>query len=272
MNGILLLTIVLSVSIAPLSAKHRPAPGGASPDGKPSGLQIRCVRHAGGVTPDGTASTNALEAIDRSYADGDYFLELDFNWTSDGELVCIHDWHSQFSENIRDCEPLSLREFENIKIYGKYRPLTLASLARWLADHPKAYIITDIKRNPVEGHAKIAREYPGLIDRFIPQIYFFDEYDPVRGQGYQNIILTLYAMSSADKLNSRLLVKFARERPLFALTFDKTLATGSYVAELLDAGIPLYTHTVNDPDEIRRHLAMGVTGVYSDFSQNHIFR
>jgi glycerophosphoryl diester phosphodiesterase len=237
---------------------------------EPETPQIRCIRHAGGVTPDGTADTNALEAIDQSYADGDYFLELDFSWTSDDEMVCIHDWHSRFSESIRDGSPLTLAEFEEIKIFGTYQVMTLPSLTLWLEEHPEVRIVTDIKYRSVQGLAKIAGEYPHLIDRFIPQIYSFDEYGPVREQGYRDIILTLYAMSYEDKTNCPLLVDFALEHPLFAFTFDKTLANVRYVAGLMDAGIRLYTHTVNDADEIKDQLAMGITGVYSDYHQTDI--
>jgi arylsulfatase A-like enzyme len=52
------------------------------------------VAHAGGGIK-GRSYTNSLEALDENYRRGFRFFELDFNWTSDNQLVCIHDWESR---------------------------------------------------------------------------------------------------------------------------------------------------------------------------------
>ena len=33
---------------------------------------------------------------------------------------------------------------------------------------------------------------------------------------------------------------------------------------MLQSGIPLYIHTVNDPAEMESYLALGITGFYTD--------
>ena len=52
------------------------------------------ILHAGGVTPEGVTGSNSLEALEHSYENGFRLLELDFSWTCDGELVCVHDWNA----------------------------------------------------------------------------------------------------------------------------------------------------------------------------------
>jgi len=49
------------------------------------------ISHAGGGLEEGNYS-NSLEALDRAYADGLRYFEVDFSWTCDGKLVLIHDW------------------------------------------------------------------------------------------------------------------------------------------------------------------------------------
>ena len=77
-------------------------------------------------------------------------------------------------------------------------PLSFAGLADWLHAHPGATIVTDVKDDNLRALKKIAADYPDLIDRVIPQIYAFEEYEPVWNMGYRNIILTLYVKNYPD--------------------------------------------------------------------------
>lgn len=45
------------------------------------------ILHAGGITPAGTVGSNSLEALDYSYQRGYRAMEVDFFWTTDGQLV-----------------------------------------------------------------------------------------------------------------------------------------------------------------------------------------
>ena len=72
------------------------------------------ILHAGGVTPEGVTGSNSLEALEHSYENGFRLLELDFSWTCDGELVCVHDWNA-FYGRILDTDSPTLAQFEAVR-------------------------------------------------------------------------------------------------------------------------------------------------------------
>lgn len=66
------------------------------------------IVHAGGelwgVDSEGTFrsffGSNSLEGLENCVANGYNAIELDFNFTSDGHLVCIHDWSAEYIDTI----------------------------------------------------------------------------------------------------------------------------------------------------------------------------
>ncbi len=157
------------------------------------------ILHAGGVTPEGVTGSNSLEALEHSYENGFRLLELDFSWTCDGELVCVHDWNA-FYGRILDTDSPTLAQFEAVRdsTYG-FTSLTLDHLIAWLREHPGVSIVTDIKEDCAAGAALIAQRCPDLRSRFIIQIYHPEEYDQVADLGFEHIILTVYQMSWSEK-------------------------------------------------------------------------
>ncbi len=226
---------------------------------------IRYIIHAAG-TLDGLDGSNSLEGLTKSVEAGCKYIELDFQFTADGELACIHDWYTQYTDAIpENGTALTLDAFQNCKIYGTYTPLWLDSLATFLEEHPDIYIITDIKDRNVEGAAKIAADYPHLTDRFIVQIYDGSEYDPVREAGFEHIIYTLYRLDWHGKTDTAALSAFAAEHPLLAYTFSYELCdVEGYVDGMKNAGVPLYIHTVNGETEQEMYFEMGIDGIYTD--------
>ncbi len=233
----------------------------------PSPYRYVSILHAGG-TVDGKTGTNSQEAMDISYILNAQYLEVDFRWSSDDQLVCLNDWNVRYSSSIEDHVPLSLSEFKQIRILDEYTPMTLDLLIDWLKDHPGVRIITDVKEDNIEGLTLLAQTYPDMMDRFIPQIYYYSEYDAVAELGFQDIILTLYHMTWAEKTNASEVAEFAKAHKLWAITFGAELADtmpASYIATLKSAGTQLLIHTVNDESEITNYLQMGIDGIYRDY-------
>jgi glycerophosphoryl diester phosphodiesterase len=81
---------------------------------------ITYIYHAGGSI-NGQIESNSLEALEATYAAGGRFIELDFNWTTDGQLVCIHSFESKYSSAFSN-GAVSLETFMSTKIYGKSHP------------------------------------------------------------------------------------------------------------------------------------------------------
>ncbi len=222
------------------------------------------IIHAAGEI-DGIAGTNSMEALNNCYYQGYRYIELDFNFTTDGHLVGVHDWErNYFGSDYAFHGAVSYAEFQTLKIEGKYTPITMDSLAKWLFMHPNTYIVTDIKDRNVDGLYYIKQNYSYIIPQIMPQIYSEAEYEPVQLMGFQNIIYTLYKLTYSEKTDTDAVVAFAASHPLYAITFSSELAVPDYITRLKAAGTKLYTHTVNTQTEADIYGSMGVDGVYTD--------
>lgn len=223
---------------------------------------VKYIYHAGGIVNDDMI-TNSLEALNQTYFSGGRFIELDFNWTSDHQLVCVHEFSTRFSP-IFAGGAVSLSEFMQVKIKEKYTPLDLAALKDWMEDHPDVYIVTDVKSDNIKALKKIENDYPEMTDRVIPQIYDIDEYSTVSALGYENIILTLYLNGWEEKYKPENIVSSVAGKSFWAITFPESMANAGYVNALKGAGCFLFTHTINDPALAEQYLSLGMKGIYTD--------
>lgn len=220
------------------------------------------VAHAGGGYK-GLGGTDSIDALNYNLKKYDLF-ELDFMVTSDGEVVCIHDWEESatFSFGVQLAKVPTIAEFNRLNsVNKKYTHCTLSSLMDWLERNPQKRIVTDVKDDNLYVLKEIAKRYPPeRMQRFIPQIYFPSEYDEVRALGYKDIIFTLYRYGKSDSK----FLRNARSMDLYALTIPsgraKTLAPRAACL-----GIPTYAHTVNDSKEFDRLKSYGIVEIYTDW-------
>lgn len=218
------------------------------------------VAHAGGGI-DGMTYTNSKAALDNSYKNGIRLMELDFEWTTDGQLVVLHSWDGFVNKFFNvDVKKYYYDEFEKFTMINGYTHLTPDRMAKWMEDHPDGYIVTDIKGNNIKGLGYLRFTYPHLIDRIIPQIYKFDEYETVKELGYQNIILTLYMMGNKEEV-----LDFMYLDELLAVTIPQATASTDLALKLSERGIFVYTHTINDLNEVLNLKNNGVKGFYTDW-------
>ena len=106
------------------------------------------IAHAGGSI-DGQKYLNCKEGLLQSLENGYKYIEVDLALTSDSAVVCLHDWqHFKTLASIDiDNEPMSLQEFQQQKILGKFTPLTLNDVISIQKEHPFV-IVTDKISNP----------------------------------------------------------------------------------------------------------------------------
>lgn len=235
--------------------------GGSDPPGTEL-TAPRLIAHAGGDIH-GIRMTNSRQALDRSYDEGFRFIEVDICLTSDGVPVLLHDWgNANWFAGIKySTEQPGYEDFKKRTGILGLEFMDLDMLARWLASHDDAYIITDIKQDNIEILGHIRENYPEASKRIIPQIYSPDEYEPVRELGYENIILTLYRMETVGDD----VFEFCSENPLFGLTMAKSRAETGLLEKYSELGIPVYVHTINDYNEYIKLRDSGAYGVYTDF-------
>ena len=219
------------------------------------------IAHAGGALQKNTY-TNSLEALESNKAHFDLF-EMDLIFTSDNELVCLHDWDVNFERlfSREVTSPLKLEEFRALVAGLEITPCDLSSLMDWLSKNPSKYIVTDIKERNLEALEQIAKKYPELMDQIVPQVYQWGEYSQVAELGYDKIIFTLYALRN---LSIPRLLKDISQNEYFAVTFPKSIADD--LGEVLASrGVRTYVHTVNKMQEANALKEKGVWGVYTDF-------
>lgn len=256
---------VLVAAALALTAACGPSPG--APAGKtrlpaPSLSPPELVAHAGGGVR-GLIETNSREALAQAAADGFKLIEVDIDRTRDDRLVLIHDWGQTvmtlFGAGPR---PRTATEFAGLHMRGGLTQLTLEDAMTWLGRHPEVSLVTDIKVGNVQALRAIAARWPALRPRIVPQIYAFDELDPVRAAGFERIVFTLYHdVGVADGQ----VEAFAARAGLFAVTMPVARVRSGLAARLAQDGVFVYAHTVNDPTQLASLRERGVQGVYTDW-------
>ncbi len=238
-------------------------------------VKFRQIIHAGGelwgYDSQGTyrsfLGSNSLEGLEQCAQGGFGAVELDLSFTSDDRLVCIHDWSREYIDTLKEGEAPAWEEFKSSKIFWNYTPIDIDDAAEFLAGHPGMYIVTDIKERFAEAVSAVKNAFgeKRLCDRVVIQVYSEEEYNIAAGQGFENIIYSLYKLDWNTKTDVKSLVKFARYHKLIGFTFSYELCDiPGYVDGMKKAGIPLYVHTVNDPAEAQKYLDMGIYGIYTD--------
>jgi len=232
-----------------------------SPAGSPADSPPRYVAHAGG-SADGHVVTNSLEALEDSVARGHTFIEVDISWTSDDMLVLLHDW-TLTTERLFGAPPgeMNWKEFMAAPSRIGQTQIDGDDLFVWLGAHPDVVIVTDVKGRSLEALGRIARSYPGLLSRIVPQLYSIEEHEPVVALGYPRVILTLYAtpMEDADVL------AYAAEHAPLAVTMPLERGAGPLPRALEELGVFSYAHTTSDYLEAARLFRNGIDGVYTDY-------
>ena len=225
------------------------------------------IIHAGGFlrTQKGeiVSYTNSLEALYNVYTKGYRFCEIDLQETADGIIICGHGDESELVYGTGLPYNATGIEFLNSRIYGEFTPISLSDLAEFIVTHPEMYIITDVKTDNVKMCSRIAKEYPDLQDRFIVQIQFPEEYEPIASLGFKYIMYPIFKTpdNQRDVLS---LAAFARHHDLVAMIVSNGYYTSDLKLGLAGKiiGTPIILHTLNDEWEINyyldHHLALAV--------------
>jgi glycerophosphoryl diester phosphodiesterase len=267
-------TLVIDLLNKPLRC---PASQNQTEDTRSLGIMLQAIRlsaseraavpasiaHAGGRL-NGAALTNSFEALESNLGEFDVF-EIDFSWTADGKLVCLHDWEDSFRSRFdaNTDRPLDYDMFRRLLASSPDRPQNcdLDRLAGWMRVNPGIQIVTDVKSKPLAAHEIIAARHPDLLDQFVPQAYQPEEIDRYSQLGFENVIWTLYRYGE----NPDAIIEASLGRSLMAIAMPQSMAEDGLLRQVTEAtGIPVYIHTVNDPDVAGCMLAMGAAGIYSD--------
>lgn len=226
---------------------------------------VKRIAHAGGGI-DGKTYTNSIDALDNSIKEGFSYFEIDFIFTEDEQLVCLHDWNTNFEKifGFKAEERLTLNEFKQlVSEKSKFHVCTFQELVDWMEKNPDSYLVTDIKEENIKALKIISNSIPDFEKRVIPQIYHPEEFNKVKRMGYDQIIWTLYRYNGA---NEDVLSAIKQFNGSFAITMPKGRARSSLPTQLANLNIPTYTHTVNSIEEQYEFVKKyNITEIYTDF-------
>jgi glycerophosphoryl diester phosphodiesterase len=224
--------------------------------------QPTLIAHAGGAIY-GLRYTNSLEALDFSYEYGHRFLELDFDRTADGEVVMIHDWENMAARMFGEAGQRTKADFLSATALANLTVLDLDRLKTWMDAHPDAYIITDVKEDNLTTLQEAREALGEAAERLIPQVYSPEEYTALAQDGWERIIFTIYRTD----LTLEEVEEAAMTLRPWALTMPLETLDADMLTRLSQAGICVYTHTVNDLSTFEQWQAVGLHGIYTDYFQ-----
>ncbi len=231
---------------------------------KPNRFKVRRIAHGGGAVA-GKSYTNSIDALNQNLQRGYGYFEIDLSFTSDGELVCIHDWGDSFKRSfgIEATEIPTLKTFiELVRDRSEFEKCTLASLAQWMGENPSAKLVTDVKGGDnITALARIRESIPDSSARVIPQVYNPKNMKTVRDMGFSQTIWTLYRYGGDADMVLRWTDFFDGS---FAVTMPGERADAFLPSELKRRGVPTYVHTINDPEVMARYFKAGVSEIYTD--------
>ncbi len=223
----------------------------------------RLISHAGGRI-DRSDYSNSKEALEETLKKGIYFVEIDFMYTSDQKLVCMHKWEDQWGpENVP-----SLQEFLSEKIFGKYTPMTAADVVEYMENYPELYVIIDTKEEDqvqvVKTLIDLSAHNPDITDRFVIQLY---------AEGVKSEIQKLYPFQDSNYLFTIYKYGDRMPRSVMKICYDEnisvvTIPYSAWKEEdrqiFYSRDFKVYEHTVNCPDDANEAIEEGVWGVYTD--------
>ena len=224
------------------------------------------IYHAGGQIGSSTY-TNSLEAVEKTLADNPEkcVVEIDLQRTSDGALVCAHDWTDVL---LSRTDPMTEGEFLAQKIQGRYTPMTAADLLRIMKENPQMYVVTDTKlKEPLSSViadlVALSGRDPDVLSRLIIQLYTGREKTEILNIypfADEQFIFTIYGWGPWCLYAAQI----CNEESIGVIALPAGQMPGEDAALMKELGFTVYEHTVNRLDAAAEYLKLGISGFYTD--------
>ncbi|WP_396668364.1 glycerophosphodiester phosphodiesterase family protein [Microbacterium sp. R86528] len=236
----------------------------------------RVLAHRGLVTDDALSAgivENSFAAVAAAHAAGAIYLESDCHLTRDGEVVLFHDDELlRIADDKRRIDEVDLRELEQLMAERG----GLVTLAQALDSFPDVRFNIDVK-------ADAAAEAAGtIVGPFADRVLLTSFSDQRRRRALESALHANPAQRPATSAGSatvaRLILALTiRSRRGVAAALDgidalqlpeRHGALRVVSPRLLEAahrhGVEVHVWTVNEPDDMRRLVALGVDGIVTD--------
>ena len=244
----------------------------------------------------GKKNTNCKEALIQALKSSGKgrTIEIDFSFTSDNVLVCLHDFND-FNRRVNHVDSpkrASLKKFKEAGTAGGGTAMTAEEAIKIMAKYPEAYLIVDTKEGGVDVYKRLVKickriNKKSFLNRMVIQVYSEDGYKKIRKvykfkhwclsgykfmntfpDGYNNarILKILVAYSKMMKFEALVIPA----RTLVRNTSDTNMKNFQIDPKKIEAisngkEIPILCHTVNSYKNFITLRLNGVTNVYTDF-------
>ncbi len=228
--------------------------------------EYELIAHALGVIDDETY-TNSIEAFEESYNNGHRLFEVDISITSDNKLVARHGWEDDLGQGIT--KAVNYKEFMNTLYHDKYNPVDFETVLNLLDEYPDIYMVLDGKvESPKDVevlYEAIGEEIEGINKniqhRLIPQMFYEEDLEVIRSYGFHDLVYVV----GREEYTAESIAEFGEENDVRVVSLSRKRITPELVERLKESGILVYMYTLNDEDEMREYLDIGVQGFFTDF-------
>ena len=218
------------------------------------------IAHRGGNRH---APENTVAAFEHAVSLGYRYLETDVHLTADGQLAAFHDPDLErtcgVSSKISD---LTWAELSELRVDGREPiPLMKELLARW----PQSNFNIDCKSDDAVEPLAALIESSSSLDRVCLGAFSLTRLRKLRKLLGRDL---LTSMSPAETASLRLLGRVsgnhARAAQVPPSQGPVNVVDERFVARAHRKGIPVHVWTINDADQMRRLLDVGVDGLITD--------
>ncbi len=241
-----------------------------------AGRPPRILAHRGLVTPDAAAHgvvENSFAAVAEAHAAGAQYVESDCHITRDGVVVLFHDDDlRRVTGDTRRVEDVTVAELEHLMATRG----GLITLAQALDAFPDVRFNLDVKDEAVAvptGRSVAEHAERVLIASFSDTrrriaLHAAADADAAVLPASSAGTATIARVLAATRLRSRAMLRRAVDGIDALQIPERRGRLRILTARLLDAahdvGVEVHVWTVNDPDDMRRLLRMGVDGLVTD--------
>lgn len=235
----------------------------------------------------GYAPENTLAAIDEAQARGATTVEIDVQRSKDGELVVMHDTTLDRTTDVEERFPgrapynvgdFTVQELKRLdagswfgSAYAGEQVPTLAQALDRLSEHGMNLAL----------EIKAPARYPGIESAIAQELTEHPRWlAPAGGAGNRAPRLMIQSFDWASVQRSHRLLPHIPHGLLGTVPEDEigdyadwadlinpnhTALDAGYVNRIHRAGLAVYTYTVNEPEDMRAVLDLGVDGIISDY-------
>jgi len=221
-------------------------------------------RGASGLYPENTGL-----AFQRAIESGVDVIELDVHLTRDGELAVIHDDHLERTTNgaghVRDHTAAQLRQLDA----GQGQPVPMLGDVLQLAGAAGVRLCVEAKGEDEAETINIAEAIVSALRAadWTGRAILTSFVAPAlrRARALDPLLAAMLDPSPQDgSLSPRALCEQTLACGANSLSYDHNFVTAAVAAECRLAGLALWPWAPNEPDDMRRLLALGVPGIETD--------